>query len=107
VKNILLSFVVISFLLTGCAKEDAQVVLKKITFTPDTLTLTVGDTQKLNPVFTPATFSTIAVEWKSNDESVATFSNGGYLSAKKSGKIWVTVKDKNGATMGKAYVIIP
>lgn len=106
-KYILSGLIIISFLITSCVKQDAQVVLKSIQFTPDTLTFAVGTTKKLSPVFTPAAFSTIAVEWDSTDESVATLSPDGYLSVKKSGKIWVTVKDKNSATAGRAYIIIP
>lgn len=107
-SKILGIIILLSIIVAGCVKEgeEAQVVLQSISFTPDTLKITAGRSVQLSPVFAPAVFSSIGVDWKSTDESVATISSGGYLAAKKAGKTWVSIKDKNSATVGKCYIIV-
>ena len=106
-KRIAIVIALLSILLTGCVKDTTQVVLQAIAIKPDTVTLEMGSSMTLSPTFTPAVFSSIAVQWASTDTSVVTVSSGGTILAVKSGTAWVTVKDKNSATSGKVMVVIP
>ncbi|GAB3927817.1 Ig-like domain-containing protein [Mucilaginibacter myungsuensis] len=107
-KNGILGILILSCaLIIGCTKEDGtEVVLKSISFKSDTLKVEAGRSVQLDPVFAPAVFSSIAVDWKSTDTSVASVTSDGYLAAKKTGKAWVSIKDKNSATGGKLCVIV-
>ncbi|MES2274951.1 MAG: hypothetical protein V4592_02935 [Bacteroidota bacterium] len=113
-KIILFILVVFGFLLTSsCVKNGADLVLQTIELKPETLTVAFSTPapaptapgMQLTPVFTPSVFSTIAVEWTSTDNSVVTVSNG-WITPKKVGTAWISIKDKNSATTGKCLIIV-
>lgn len=91
---------------TSCTKSTTQVVLQKISFTPETLTVKSGTTVQLAPVFTPAVFSNIDVVWTSTNANTAYVSSTGDVSTFAPGTAWVSVKDKNSATAGKCLIIV-
>jgi|GEM_PF-6692157 len=90
----------------SCQKADLQSVLQSIAFKDQSLTLKVGDTQTLKPVFTPASFSNLPVVWSTGDESVVTVSQTGIIYASSTGTTWVSVKDQNSATKGKVIIVV-
>ena len=106
-KNTLFLFIVFGFLITSaCTKGGAQVVLQGISFTPETLTVSVNSSTQLTPVFTPNAFSSIPVDWSSTDGSVVSVSSNGSINALNKGQAWVKIKDKYSATTGKCLVIV-
>ncbi|MBE9666202.1 Ig-like domain-containing protein [Mucilaginibacter boryungensis] len=107
-KNIIFLFIIFGFLITSaCTKGGAQVVLQGISFTPDTITVSVNCSMQLTPVFTPSVFSSIPVEWSSTDNSVVSVSSNGVLTTNLTkGQAWIKIKDKYSATTGKCLVIV-
>lgn len=63
----------------------------------ESLSMTVGDTYSLQPVFTPEGTSAVC-SWSSSDASVATVDSTGKITAKKAGTTVITLKTDNGLT---------
>lgn len=58
----------------------------------------VGESKKLTATITPDNATDKNITWKSSDESIATISSSGEVSAKKSGTINITASTSNGKT---------
>ena len=72
------------------AGGDVPILAKKLQLYPRNTSLTVGETLKLDAVFTPADTSEQAVSWSSSDPSVATVTTGGLVKAIKNGQCIIT-----------------
>lgn len=107
VKRLILIFLA-GLVLFSCTKSDTGVVLQSIYFSDhDTLvTINPGATMQLTPLFKPAVFNGIPVEFTSSDPAVVTVLPSGQVSAINRGKAWVTVKDQNSATAGKCHIVV-
>jgi len=77
-----------------------------VTVSPASVTLTVGKTTTLKPVFKPAKPSDVAVSWTSNKPAVATVSNKGVVTAKAAGTATITVKTADGGKTAKCTVTV-
>ncbi len=76
----------------------------KIEITPATLTLSVGESQKLNYKVTPVGTS-VSVKWASNDASVVTVNQSGIIQAVAAGTATITASADN-ATSGTCVVTV-
>lgn len=79
--------------------------LESISFNPSTVTMTVGQTTKLNVVKTPEN-ANANLSWTSSNESVATVSNDGTVTAKAKGTITITAKDADTEKSAAVTVIV-
>lgn len=84
-----------SFTLTVSAKKDGfeSIVITK---DRDGVTLSVGQTYEIQFVADPADATNKTIKWKSSDETVATVSDGGAITALKTGSAVVTGEAENG-----------
>jgi len=81
--------------LAACGKtEPEKKTLQSITLKPETATLSIGETEQLAVVPTPADVEAV-VSWSSSDRSVVTVDNSGLVTAVSEGQAVVT------ATTGK------
>ena len=77
-----------------------------VTLGDSALTINNGDTTKLTLSVTPADF-TDAVTWKSSDETVATISDAGVVTAKGAGSTTIRISVGNVSTSCKVTVVQP
>lgn len=93
-KNLLFLFVaIVAFAFTSCEEDNKDAVaLQSISITPAKVLMNPGTSQRLNPVFTPDTW-TGDVVWSSSDESLFTVDNNGNVTAAdvESGAAVITV----------------
>ncbi|MDR0699150.1 MAG: Ig-like domain-containing protein [Tannerella sp.] len=87
---------VLALLFAGCnGKEEAKVALKSITVSPaDPVSLAIGDTHRLSTTPEPADAVDVNIKWTSSDETVASVSEQGLVTANAIGA--VAVKASNG-----------
>jgi hypothetical protein len=78
------------FLFAGCDDEE-KVALKSIEVTPAQVNLTVGGTQQLTATPTPKDAADVVFKWTSADNTVATVSDKGIVTAAKVGTTTVKV----------------
>lgn len=83
-----------------CEVTVVATPVESVSFTRKTLTLSLTEdgnkTTTLKPNFTPATATDKTVTWKSSDESVATVSAEGVVTALKLGTTTITATSSNG-----------
>ncbi len=76
-----------------------------ITVTPQSLTLTEGNTEKLAATVTPSNATNKTVTWTSNNTSVATIGSDGTVKAISAGSATITATTSNGLT-AKAEITV-
>ncbi|MBR2315259.1 MAG: Ig-like domain-containing protein [Clostridia bacterium] len=81
----------------GMTSVAASKKVKKIKLNKTSVTLYVGETYKLKATVSPSNASNKKVTWSSSNKKVATVSSSGKLTAKKAGKVTITVKAKDGS----------
>jgi hypothetical protein len=79
------------FLFAGCGKDEEKVALKSIEVTPAQVELAVGGTQQLTATPTPKDAADVVFKWSSADNSVATVSDKGLVTAVNVGNTTVKV----------------
>ena len=77
-----------------------------IELTDDAVTLYLGETYPLSVVFTPENPKNKEVIWESSDDSIATVSNSGKVSAVKTGTVTITVTAKIGGASDSCTINI-
>lgn len=96
-KKLLFAIIMTTFLLTGCKKEDSNVV-QSIQFTNvenGRLTMLIGEDFRVKYTVEPAALQETAdLEWSSSNEDVASVRNG-RISANEEGKTTITAKCGN------------
>lgn len=70
------------------------------------LTMTEGDTQALTVTISPSEATDPSVIWSSDNETVATVSSSGVVSAKAPGKATITVKSNDGGKVAMCSVTV-
>ena len=73
---------------------------------PKTQTIILGKTLTLTPTFNSTNATNKIVTWSSSDESVATISNAGLITAKKMGSTIITVVSQDGNKKATCTVTI-
>lgn len=76
-----------------------KVGVTNITSTPDTVSLTVGETQQINTVVTPDGANDKSVTYSTNNQPVATVTQDGLITAESSGQATITVKSNDNPTV--------
>lgn len=76
-----------------------KVGVTNITSTPDTISLTVGETQQINTVVTPDGANDKSVTYSTNNQPVATVTQDGLITAESSGQATITVKSNDDPTV--------
>lgn len=93
--TILLSFSLIATY--SCKKEkDKSVAVTEVRLNKTATTLVEGDTEELIATVMPENATDKGIEWKSSDESVATVSQNGLVTALKEGPAVITVITNDG-----------
>ena len=83
--------------LTATYKITVESNATGVTLDKSSLSMTVGDTYTLQPIFTPEGTSAVC-NWSSSDTDVATVDSTGTITAKKSGTAIITLETDNGLT---------
>lgn len=76
-----------------------KVGVTNITSTPDTVSLTVGETQQINTVVTPDGANDKSLTYSTNNQPVATVTQDGLITAESSGQATITVKSNDDPTV--------
>ena len=76
-----------------------KIGVTNITSTPDTVSLTVGETQQINTVVTPDGANDKSVTYSTNNQPVATVTQDGLITAESSGQATITVKSNDDTTV--------
>ena len=81
----------------SCKKEkDKSVAVTEVRLNKASVTLVEGDTEELMATVMPENATDKGIEWKSSDESVATVSQTGLVTALKEGSSAITVITNDG-----------
>ena len=92
---------------SSCEVTVYKPVVTSIKLSQSTMTLPVGDSQKLTYTVTPANaLYSVSVSWSTNNNSVATVSGLGLVTAIAPGTARITVKTENGRT-DQCVVTVP
>ncbi len=75
---------------------DIQNPVGDITLEPESLRMKVGDTARIKATVTPADATDRSLTWESNDPSIATVDESGYVTAVAPGTTFITVIASNG-----------
>lgn len=103
--TILLSFSLIATY--SCKKEkDKSVAVTEVRLDKTATTLVEGDTEELMATVMPENATDKGIEWKSSDESVATVSQNGLVTALKEGPAIITVITNDGGFTATCAVTV-
>lgn len=103
--TILLSFSLIATY--SCKKEkDKSVAVTEVRLDKTATTLVEGDTEELMATVMPENATDKGIEWKSSDESVATVSQNGLVTALKEGPAVITVITNDGGFTATCNVTV-
>ncbi len=90
-KKLILAIACIAMVLVSCTpKEEEQKKVKTVEVDPSSITLTVGENTSLKVKVKPEDAEYLAVEWSSDNESVANINKAGTLKAIAPGSATVT-----------------
>ena len=91
----------------SCKKEkDKSVAVTEVRLNKASVTLVEGDTDELMATVMPENATDKGIEWTSNNESVATVSPTGLVTAIKEGKATITVKTNDGEFRASCEVTV-
>lgn len=76
--------------------QKSNVKAKKVKI-PSKETMMEGEKLKLTPEFTPVNTTNKKIKWNSSNDNIATVSQKGVVTAKKAGKVTITVTTKDGS----------
>lgn len=83
-----------------------NVAVSAVSVSPASLTLITGATQQLSRTINPTNATNQAVTWSSSNETVASVSNSGLVSAKVAGTAIITAKTNDGAKTATSTVTV-
>lgn len=91
----------------SCKKEkDKSVAVTEVRLDKTAATLVEGDTEELMATVMPENATDKGIEWKSDNESVATVSQTGLVTALKDGSATITVKTNDGGFRASCEVTV-
>lgn len=76
--------------------KPTTITATEIKIDQDNFSMEIGDTKKLTASITPDNVTDKNITWKSNDESIATVSKDGEVTAKKAGAVSIIASTSNG-----------
>ena len=85
----------------------AEVMPTDVTVSPSTITLYIGETGSFSANVTPANAADRSVTWTSSNQSVATVSNAGVVTAVSDGTAIITATTINGLTATVTVTVLP
>ncbi|MDR1865673.1 MAG: Ig-like domain-containing protein [Bacteroidales bacterium] len=94
-KSSFLCVLALALSIFSCDKKEEKVALQSISIAPASLTLTVDETGTLTATPLPENADDVSLKWSSNDETIATVSDAGVVTAKKAGSTFVSVRSGN------------
>lgn len=97
ISRVLCLMIVLSIALPTYAISIVKVTGVKLD--KSSVTLTVGDIQKLNVVFTPANTTQKTIAYSTSDRNVVSVDSNGTIKALKAGKAVITVKSNSNASL--------
>lgn len=86
--------------------EDQNVSVQSVELDKSELTLEEGKQSNLTVIFNPTNATNKNVTWSSSDESVATVSDRGIITAKSAGKTTITVRTEDGNKSAKCELTV-
>lgn len=91
-KNVIYNTLVSTALLccVSCTGEDAIAILEGLEISPDNVSIVKGESKQLELLYTPEDFMAGAAVWTSSNESIATVSQEGVVSALECGEVVIT-----------------
>lgn len=105
-KKIVSSLFIFVLLFTYCEKEDNVISVQSVTLDETSLSLSVGDTERLVATVTPDDATNKNVVWSSSDEAVATVDQNGIITAIKEGQATITVSSTDGNKTASCNVTV-
>lgn len=78
--------------------KPTTITATEIEIDQDNCSMEIGDIKKLTASITPDNVTNKTITWKSNDESIATVSKDGEVTAKKAGVVSIIASTSNGKT---------
>ena len=84
----------------------ATVAVTGVSLSKTSLSMTVGDTQRLTATVTPSNATDKSVRWSSSNTSVATISSSGVITAKSAGTATITVTTNDGAKKATCDIFV-
>lgn len=83
-----------------------DISVSKVTISPATVNLTVGDSHQFSVKVDPADATNQEVTWSSSDPTIASVDSKGLVTGKAEGKATITVTSKDGGLTSKATVTV-
>lgn len=102
----LMMLLLVAIALVGCNKGDKTGAVESIKIKTTQLEVQMGKSIKLKYAVTPSDAKIEGVEWKSDDETIATVSQDGTVNAKKPGVVTIRVTVKGTKIATKTYVSV-
>ena len=84
------------FIANSCKTADETVAVTSVSLEPTTASIVAGNTQQLTATILPSNATVRDYKWKSSDESIATVSNTGLVTAIAAGNATITVTTTDG-----------
>lgn len=90
-KNLIYIFAFTAMLCcASCTGENTIAMLEGLEISPDNVSVVKGESKQLELIYTPEDFVSEAVVWSSSNESVASVSQDGVVSAQECGEVVIT-----------------
>lgn len=86
-------------------KPSKTISVTSITLTPNNRTMNVGTTFKLTVLINPSNATDKTIYFTSSDESIATVSSDGVVTAKSTGKVKISAESSNGKTSSSIITV--
>ena len=108
VLPVLAAVAAVALVFTGCNPDDPEPVkVSSITVSPLTATLEIDETVTLSAVVAPANAENATYTWSSSDETKATVTSAGVVTAKGAGEVIITATANDGSNVkGSATITV-
>lgn len=87
-------------------KQKQDIEIEKITVTPETKELKVGEKYRILNAYEPANATKTKISWKSSNNKVATVDSNGEVTARNAGTTEITAKSENGVTATSKITVV-
>lgn len=87
-------------------EKNPVVLVESVSITPDSLSVEIGDTRKLNAQVLPACATNPTISWTSSDDNIATVDNAGNVVAISPGSCRIMVITEDGSHTAECLVTV-